>query len=149
MNTKHKEYIEGKPQLGNRSADHPGCNAYMDLAYFNAKSSQGKPRAQARPRFLEWHDAIWNSWVVDMRSRGLTEQDVLSAISKQKQFIGDNITAKFKEICPNLKRKADEPNCLLHYEYCSKTECIMSDFYLSELKKLSVPQSQDMFINQK
>ena len=149
MNTKHKEYIEGKPQLGDRSSDHPGCSAYMDLAYFNAKSSQGKSRAQARPRFLERHDAIWNNWVVKMRAKGLTEHDVMSAISKQKQIIGNKITEKFKEIDPNLKRKADEPNCLLQYEFCRNTEDIMSDFYLAELQGLYIPQSKDMFINQK
>lgn len=145
MDTKHKEYIEGKPQLGDRSREHPGCSAYMDLAYFNAKSSLGKPRAQARPRFLERHDDVWTNWIKKMREEGLTNQDVLSATSKQRSIIGKKITEKFKDTCPNLRRKADEPNCMLHYEYCPKTERLMSEFYLLELAKLPIPSSSDMF----
>lgn len=148
MNKKHIEYIQGKPQLGDRSRGFPGCSVYMDLAFFNKKSSDGKDRPGPRPRFLERHDHLWTNWIKEMRRNGLTDQDVHSAKVRNKYNISENLTREFENTCPVKRRKPNEPKCTSYFEFCFTTANKMSEFYLSELEGLKIPKSRDMFSDQ-
>jgi hypothetical protein len=148
MNTKHKEYKEGKPQVGHRSRVYPGCKVNLDLRYYNKKSSRAKTRPQARPRFLEKHDHLWRKWMKGMRKRGLTEYEVTTAEAKNIDSISRKLTEKFINTCPLTYKKPDEHKCTSYYVFCMETESEMSKFYLSELKKLTIPKSRDMFVGQ-
>ena len=134
--------------MGDGSREFPGCSVYMDLAYFNKKSSNGKDRSQARPRCLEWHDHLWTNWIKEMRRNGLTDQDVHSAKVRNKYDISKNLTRMFENICPVKRRNPNEPKCLSYFEFCFETENKMSEFYSSQLAKLEIPKSRDMFADQ-